>query len=316
LTWGQLRLQLQTSAPDVSLDLLDAWLNTRYTSVLAATDWSGLKAHAAIQTQAAYQSTTDSVTVTVGDGGATGAGTAWTSAIVGQRFYIPGDTVTYLADIFVSATELYFDRVYEGKGSEPAGTVYAGSPYVLMQNVYTLPADCSSIVSVLDPITNLPLEPFTKDGLDQSAGSRALVGYPKAWAPYDDSPEASPPVLHQIELYPPPLQARGFPLEYLRNANQFTGENTSASPLPFIGSAVLLLGVRADIALHQEKFPKAAGYEAQFEKELARLLLVDHALRRVKTSVKMADRFTRHRFARTARGRGTGWRGSNPGGPY
>jgi hypothetical protein len=304
MTWGQLRLLLQTTAPDISLDLLDEWLNTRYGSVLEATDWTGLKAHATIQTEAAYQSTTDTVTVTVGGGGATGAGTSWTSTIVGQRFYIPGDTVTYLADILVSATELYFDRPYEGKGSEPQGTVYAGSPYVLMQNVYTLPADCNSIVSVLDPITNLPLQPFTKDGLDQSVGSRATIGYPKAWAPYDDSPEASPPVLRQIELYPPPLEARGFPLEYLRLANQFTGENTSTGPLPFVTAAVLLAGVRADIAVHKEKLAQAAGYEAQFGRELARMLLVDHAQRRVKTSVKMADRFTRHRMARASRGYG------------
>ena len=309
-TWGQLRLILQTGAPGVSLDLIDTYLNTRYTSVLSATDWSGLKGHSTIQTTAAYQSTADTVTATMGSNVVTGAGTAWTAAITGQRFYIPGDTVIYTAT-YGTATSLTLDRPYEGReGTDPAGTVYAASPYVFMQNLYPLPADCRSLVTVLDPITGLPMQPFTKDGLDFSVGTRALVGYPKAYAPYDDSPEASPPVLHQIELYPPPVNARGFPLEYLRIANAFDGETTSVSPLPWVTSLVLLSGARADIALHLENFTKAEGYEAQFEKELARMLLVEHT-GRVKASVKIASRFSRHRLARATRGYERGW-GPNP----
>lgn len=314
MTWGQLRLQLQTSAPEVSLDLLDEWLNTRYTAVLEATDWIGRKAHSTIQTLAAHQSTTDTVTLTVGSAAVTGVGTAWTNAITGQRFYRPGDTVIYTAT-YVSGTSLTLDRPYEGNGSDPAATVYAASSYVFMQNVYTLPADLDSVTTVLDPISEEPLQAFTKDGLDQSAGPRTLVGYPQSWAEYDDTAEASPPVLHQIELYPPPLQARGFPLEYLRNANAFDGTNTTLSPLPFVSSAVLLYGARADIQLHLENFTKAKGYEAQYEGELARLLRVEHQQRRTKTALKMASRFTRHRLQRTARGMQSAWRGGTLGGP-
>lgn len=302
-TWGQLRLLIQTSAPAVSLDLIDGYLNARYEQVLEATDWIGLKAHATVQTQAAYQSLTDTVTLTVGSAAVTGLGTAWTGAITGQRFYRPGDTVIYTATQ-LSGTTLTLDRPYEGNGSAAAGTVYAASPYVFMQHIYPLPADCRSIVTVLDPRTNLPMQPFTKDGLDASVGSRATLGYPGGWAEYDDSPEASPPVLHQIEFSPPPLQARGFPLEYLRNANFFTGQNTASGPLPFLSSTVLLEGCRADCAMHEEKLAKAEGYEALFLKELNRLLLVEHAQRRVKTTIKMADRFTRHRMARALRGYG------------
>jgi len=311
MTWGQLRLQLQTSAPAISLDLLDEWLNTRYTAVLEATDWIGLKAHAMVQTLAAYQSGADSITATVGSNAVTGLGTAWTNAITGLKFYIPGETVIYTAT-WVSGTSLTLDRPFEGiNGTDPAGTVYAAQAYVFMQNVYPLPADCRSIVTVLDPFTDLPMQPFTKDGMDASAGNRATIGYPKAWAEYDDSPEVSPPVLHQIELYPPPVDARGFPLEYLRAAFSFDGTNTASSPLPFVSGAVLLHGVRADIALHMELYTKATGYEAQYERELQRLLLVEHAQRRTKTAMKMAARFTRHRLARALRGYQRGF-GPNP----
>ena len=313
MTWGQLRLQLQTSAPAVSLDLLDEWLNTRYEQVLEATDWQGLKAHATIQTVAAYQSATDTVTLTVGSNAVTGVGTAWTSAITGLQFYRPGDTVIYTAS-YVTATSLLLDRGYEGNGSDAPGTVYAGSAYVTMQNVYALPSDCSSIVTVLNPVSGLPMQGMTKDGLDASVGPRTTVNDPGIYAAYDDSAETNPPVLHQIEFYPPPLRARGCDLEYRRAALGFDGGNTSGSPLPFVSSTVLLAGARADIAIHMEKMGKAEGYELAFNVELARLLRVEHTQRRVKTAMKMASRFVRHRLARVDRGYGRGW-GPGQGGP-
>lgn len=313
MTWGQLRLQLQTAAPGVPLDLLDEWLDTRYEQVLEATDWKGLTAHGTIQTQAAYQSATDTVTATVGSAAVTGLLTAWTSAITGDKFYIPGDTVTYVAT-YVSATSLTLDRPYEGNGVDAGGVVYAKSPYVFMQNVYPLPADCRTVATVLDPASGAPMQSFTKDGLDAAVGIRTLVSYPKSWAQYDDTPESAPPVLHQIEFYPPPLQARGFPLEYERNANFFTGQNTSTSPLPFVSNSVLLYGVRADIGAHLEKYEQATMYEGKFGEELARLLRVEHQQRRVKTNMKMASRFTRHRMARAERSFRNNW-GPGAGGP-
>jgi hypothetical protein len=309
-----MRLVLQTQAPEISLDLIDSWLNERYEAVLESTDWIGLKGHATIQSQAAYQSVTDTVTATVGSNAIAGLTTAWTSAITGQKFYIPGDTATYLAT-YVGATSLTLDRPYEGNGSDPAGTVYTKSPYVFMQNIYTLPPDCSSVVTVLDPITELPLVPFTKDGLDQSVGARTLVGYPQSWAQYDDSPETSPPQLHQIELYPPPLYARGFPLEYRRVALGFDGGNTAGTPLLFVSNSVLLNGARAQIQLHLKDYKAAAEYAAAYVVDLNALLLVEHTQRRVKAALKMADRFTRHRMQRAARGLVSAWRGGTLGGP-
>lgn len=314
MTWGQLRLQLSTSAPEISLDLIDAWLNSRYTSVLKKTDWQGLKVHAVIQTQAAYQSLTDTVTLTVGSTAVTGLGTAWSAGITGRNLYRPGDTVIYVAT-YVSGTSLTLDRPYEGTDADLTGAVYAGSAYVFMTNVYPLPANCSSIVQVTNPITGLPMASFTSQGMDASAGPRTRVANPVAWDAWDDSPETSPPVLHQIEFFPPPLMARGYSLEYLKLALGFDGQTTSGSPLPFVSDSILLNGVRADIQLHLKDFTAAKGYQALYDDELATLLLDEHANRRVKTAMKMADRFTRHRLVRAARGMRTGWRGSDPGGP-
>lgn len=302
-TWGQLRLLVQTSFPEVTLDLIDGYLNAAYRSSLQMIEWTGLKAHSMIQTVAAYQSTTDTVTVTVGSAAVTGSGTTWTAAMMQQNFYIPGDTCIY-TPTYVSPTALTLDRPYEGNGSSPGGTVAAGSSYVFMTNIYVLPNDCRSIESILDPITQLPMTPFTKDDLDHSTGNRALVGYPKSWAQYDNTPEGTPPVLQRVELYPPPLQARGYNLEYIRDANYFNGQNTSTSPLPFISDLTILSGARASCALHLEKYPKAQGYLLTFQGELDRIILLEHAQRRVITKMQMADRFTRHRIARVLRGYG------------
>jgi len=306
MTWGSLRLVLATASPSVSLDLLDSWLLERYESVLEATDWSGLKTHVTIQSQAAYQSVLDTVTLTVGSTTVTGLGTAWTAALGGQRFYRPGDTVIYTVS-FVDPLTLMLDRPYEGTGADTPGTIRAASPYVLMQNVYPLPNDVRSIVTVLNPISGRPMGPFSKDGLDMSVGSRSLIGDPQSWAPCDDTPESKPPVIKQIEFYPPPRYARGFVIEYERAALGFDGENTAGEPLPFISSAVLLAGVRADIATHLEKFQQAVKYEAAFERELGRLLLVEHSQRRVHTALKMAPRFNRHRMGRAMRNFQRGW---------
>jgi len=323
MTWGQLRLQLQTSASGLSLDLLDEYLNARYEQVLEATDWSGLDGTATIQTIAAWQSTTDSVSLTVGSANVT-ATKAWTDAINGRKFYRPGDSVIYSVT-WVSANAFTLDRPYEGNGTDAAGTVFATAAYVLMQNIYELPSDCGSIVTLMDPITGLPLDEFTRAELDNSAGPRTNLADPRCYALADDTTETSPPVLHQVELFPPPLYARGIPLQYRRGAFGFDGQNTSAGPLPWVSATVLLEGCRADIQLYLASASEggavaahlnaAKAYELKFERELNRLLGVEYKQRRKKPVLRMAARFTRHRLARANRGALSNWRGGTPGGP-
>jgi hypothetical protein len=327
-TWGQLRFQLQAGSPGgVSLDLIDEWLNGRYTAVLQSNAWQGAKAHATIATTAAYRSTTDSATFTVGSASVTGAGgTNWLVARIGQKMYRPGDTATYTVTAVGGVAALTLDRAYEGNG-EAVGTAFAGSAYVFMQNIYALPADCRSVVTILNPSTGLPLDEYTQDGLNASAGARTLVGDPAAFAVADDSAETSPPVLHQVELYPPPLTARGFALEYIRDAAVWDGSSTNKSPLPWVTDQVLLQGVRADMATYLAGQAAAAGqlgaaqahlatagrYQSMYQAELQRILRVEHQERLGAQRFSMAPRFTRHRLARGTRGQRT-W-GPGQGGP-
>lgn len=298
-----------------SLDLLDAWLNSRYEQVLEAGDWTGIRGRATIQTIGAYQSSTDTVTFTVGSTGVVGLLTTWTSAIIGLRIYMPGDSVIYTVVAVGSTTALTLDRPYEGRGLDGPGVVYAASEYVLMQNIYPLPTDCRAVNQILDAVTSYPLMQFTQAELENTAGIRTLIDLPKSYAEIEDTPEpANGVTIHQVELFPPPRLARGYTVEYLRNANQFNGLNLAQSPLPFVSQSVLVYGVRADIAVWQGRIPQAQAFEAKFQEELTRLLRVEHTQRRAKPTLRMASRFTRHRLARSTRGYQTGW-GPGQGGP-
>ena len=310
MTWGQLRLQLQASAPSVSLDLIDEYLNTRYSSILDRTAWQGLEAHSTIQTVAAYESGTSTATLTVGSATVTGSGTAFSSSHVGRSFYRPGDSAIYTVAAYSSPTLITLDRGYEGSGNEAAGTVHAGCSFVVMLHLYTLPADCKAVVSVLHPATALPMPKLTKQDLDAAVGSRANIGDPSAYCPYDDLVG----VLQRVEFYPPPRYSRGYVLDYIQKPSPFSGSNTSDSPVSWVTDTVLLNGCRADIQLHLKDFTAAAAYEGKFARELAQMLMVDANQKQAKQTVKLASRFTRHRLLRTGRGN-RGW-GPGQGGPY
>ncbi len=200
---------------------------------------------------------------------------------------------------------LTLDRPYEGNGSDLAGTVKAGSAYVFMQHIYSLPSDCSSVIEIIGSVAEQPLVEFSQLGLDRSTAIRTLIGEPQAFAVYDDTPEAVPPVLHQVEFYPPPQYARGLELSYIRTNVYFDGQSTSLGPLPWISSATLLYGCKADIAIDQEKFGKAKALEGKFQEQLAADLRQEFHQRKPYTAMSMASRFTRHRMQRTNRGGGS-----------
>jgi len=316
VTWGQYRFQLQTGAPDVSVDLLDGWLNARYEQVLEATNWLDTQIEDPLTTVEAYSSTTDTITTTAGQPIVTGVGTAWTREVQeGRRIYRPGDSMFYTITEVLDPTHLVLDRPYNAHGTDPPGTVYPGLPYVIFQHLYKLPDDLRMIVSVLDPRNNLPLEYFNKTRLDDVAGKRTTIGEPGAYA-RAESIRWQGMTVSQIEFYPPPAHARTYTLVYLRAAIGFDGESTDTSPLPFVSSTVLLTGVRSDIATymagqHPEKagayLNQAKAYAIEYGIELAKIVRQEHQERRRPARIRMADRFTRHRLARSDRNRNNFW---------
>src|SRR5580693_2659970 len=108
-----------------------------------------------------------------------------------------------------------------------------------MQDEHPLPSDGSSLSAITNKKNGMPLEQMSQAVFDEATGPRTLVEDVEIFCVYDDSTETSPPVLHQVEFYPPPKYARGFPVNYRRAALGFDGGNTSGSPLPFVTDLAL-----------------------------------------------------------------------------
>jgi hypothetical protein len=288
LTWGQIRLSLQQTRPGISLDLIDEFLNVRYARVLDHTDWLWLEATAYVETGAAYQSTTDTVTVTQGLNTITGAGTSWTSGLTGKKFQVSADGPFY-AFTYVSPTSATLDRLYEGMGG-------SGFGYRLFTNIYSLPSDFKERVDVTSPDNGFPLTDLSGQEMDESVGFRDETGTAAAYAIGADTSGN-----WQIELFPIPDAARGYPVRYRKSTAGFSGTNTGAAPLPEVSDGVLLNGCRADIwALDPADPNKVKFYEGRFADELATMLRAD-LRKRPPQKMLPAKRFTRHRLERVLR---------------
>ncbi len=309
MTWGEIRHLLQLGAPTVPLDILDSAIRNRYDQVLRSGEWQGVKLTGTLTTVAAYESTTDTVTLTVGSTSVTGSGTAWNSTLIGRRFYRPGDRAVYTVSAVPGATSITLDRAYEGISGDDAGTVYSAAAYVLMQHIYALPAAAGGLLRVLDPETGEPLDERSDAELDAEVGPRTLIGTPGVWALRDDTAAG----LHQIEFYPPPSQARAYPISYLRSDYTWDGSSTTTSPVGWVTEAVLLAGARADVCMYRagvaETEAAAAScmrqaqmHEAKFNEELARILRQEYQQRRKAPTLRMDSQFTRHRLERATRG--------------
>jgi hypothetical protein len=129
-SYGQLRMLLSKAAPGIDLELVDNWIQTRYTErVLSAIPWKRSENVSVLQSPASVNSGT--VTVNQGSNAITGVGTAWTAALTGLMIRI-GCGPEYYQFTYASATTGTLDRNYEGSTGAiltssigAAGTGYA-----------------------------------------------------------------------------------------------------------------------------------------------------------------------------------------------
>lgn len=289
-TWGQLRLLLKQDAGTVSDDLIDGYLNTRYGDVMDRYPWKGLEVEGILQTTAAYQG--GSASVTQGSAAVAGTGTTWTPAMSGLRFQALGAYAVYTFT-YVSATSGTLDRNYEDESNATAG-------YWLFQDEYALPAATKTVLSVVSPWTGLPLEELTKGQVLAPVFRPGYPGTPEAYALAADSNENAPPVLHTLQFYPPPLVARGYPLRYQKATAGFGGTNTASAPLPFVTDNVLLCGCRADIKKKLKDYAGAQIEEQAYDRAVMTMIKLD-VIRRGTAAPQTAGVFSNYRLRRVIR---------------
>jgi hypothetical protein len=291
-SWGQIRLLLQQFAgPGVSLDTIDEKINSRYALILSLMDWHGLEVNGMLQTLAAYN--TGTISVTQGSTAVTGTGTNWVSAMNGLQlltcFGLPYN-VTILSN-----TALTLDRPFEGATNATLG-------YWLGQVVYQLPDNCRHLSTITSPELLREIPPMDEIEFAQLEGAPITWGGPSTrYVPQPDGVNAQTgAIVKQIMLWPLPWRAQGYPLVYEQVAEGFDGVSTTDGPLPFVSPHILIAGCKADLAADAGKLDQAISFNGTFDKHFAGMVHVESSSKPY-PAPRMAGRYTRHRVLRVLR---------------
>lgn len=268
-TWGELRAELAARVPGRGNDLLTTWLQRSYREILDHRDWRGLHADARLQTFAPYEVGT--VALTSGSSSLTGTGTTFTAGMTGRKFRAVGRDEWYTFT-YVSATSATLDRPYEGDTN-------AASTYLIYQDRYTLPAQVKTVEW---------MEGLNPENLNRLRANVFCMDIPTCWANGNDSDEATPPVLHSVELWPAPNLSMGIPYSYLTAVFEFDGLNTSDSPLPWVSQDAIVSGALYRAGVQDD---------SDFNKFLSNMNRVENNSTPPQ-QMQMADRFTAHRLRR------------------
>lgn len=287
-TWGQIRFELSKFGPGVDLALIDQWMVAGYHRILDHRKWKGLEVDTVLNTVAVYQAGT--IAVTGGSAAVTGTGTTWTAAMTSRKIRVTGRSEWYTFTRTANTTGT-LDRAYEGDDA-------AAAEYKIFQNIYALPSAAKLIELLDNPRLGKPMLSKTQGELSDISAGRIAVGEPQFYAPASESADATP--LHQVELYPIPLFAAGYPLQYQQAPADFTGANTSAAPLPWVSDEAIAAFAKAKILSHEKDYAGAQEEEKQGLVFLLQMSQVENE-RVGPQKIRMADRFVRHRRRRYSR---------------
>lgn len=287
MTYGKLRLAIQKENVGADLELLDGYIQGRYTEILDGLAWKRQEAETVIQAPASYA--TGTVTATQGSTNITGVGTTWTDDMTGLMIRVDSQE-EYYQFTFVDATHATIDRGYE----QPDG---AGLTYRVDQAVFLLSADCRILRNV-KPLHfgGRPLKRMTPGELDAYAPQRTTYGTPEIYAPTWDS--FSDPPQMQVELYPIPdvPDSNGALLswvaDYIFEQPDITPGSTASSLLPWVRPAALKAGVKADVLRLAENYTGAAEYEKRFE-ELVVIMAKNNAYQRGAQEIRVDPAYGR-----------------------
>jgi hypothetical protein len=285
-TFGDIRLRITKTFPALDPDLIDSWIDERYSEILGRLPWERQRTESVLVTVAPYGD--GAVSLSRGSPIVTGLGTGWTNDLTGRGFRVQGRSEIYeFTRLDVDMGQL--DRPYEG----PDGP----ASYQVFQYLYPLPADCAMVEALSWPGAGV-LDRTSHGALEISAAGRPAVGSPELWAPYMD--DGSDPPQVQIELYPIPDQVRSYPLSYFRDVSALSSGGTSANLLPWLNPGCLIEGVRASALDHLQEWAGADRAEARFERLLEQMISAD-ARRAGPKVLRMAERFTDFRVLRQLR---------------
>jgi hypothetical protein len=281
-TWGQIRYELTKGNPGVDLELLNGWIKSAYQEILDHRKWPLLEDQDAdIVTVAPYRDGT--VSLTNGSTTVTGTDTTFTSAMTGRRFRVTGRYEIYTFT-YVGATSGTLDRNYEGDTDTEA-------TYEIFKSVFSLESDVGVLNGVTNPYLGIDMTKYTSQRLDDEAAGRSTFGHSSVFVPLSKT---------TVELYPIPDAVYSYPYRFSPDPTEFSGSNTTASPLAWITDDAIIAGAQYRILRNAKDYAGADREESRFQRML--MQLSDKESRRAgPTPIRMEPQFTTHRRIRASR---------------
>jgi len=311
MTYGQIKLQLQKQLPGVDIELIEGWIQGRYTRILDEISWKRQEAESVIQAPLSYA--TGTITATQGSQVITSDGlpsTAFTALMDGRMIRI-GNTAEYYQFTYVSPTTGNLDRGYEGPDTTAA-------TFRIDQAVFLLPSN-ARILRQVTPLHNRdrPLEIIQPGDLNRLSSSRNSYGTPgfavATWDNFSDPPQL------QVELYPVPdcpdnaNTLLSWSIDYIYEEPEIDSDATGVTLKPFVRPSCLIEGVKADAMRPRPQWAgnlqAAEAYEAQYKELLGQMQMI-HAQQRGPQQIQLADNLKRRGRPRYGRGpKHVGWPG-------
>lgn len=300
MTYGALCLRLQKLLPGTDQELIEGWIQDRYTQILDKLSWKRQEAESTIQAPQSY--TTGTISATQGSATITGVGTTWDPAMDGLMIRIDNKP-EYYQFTYVTATSGALDRPFEASSA-------TGLTYRIDQNIFLMPAN-ARIIRAVRPLHNrgIPLEIVTPGELNRLAAQRNFYGTPKYAAPTWDN-FSDPPQL-QLELFPVPdcpdssSNLLSWSVDYIFDAADLDPEVTSASLLPFVRPAALIAGVTSSALMPRPgsdgNLAGAEAHDAEFNNLVAQMAQIN-AQQRGPQTIRLAPELRRQTPPRYRRG--------------
>jgi len=239
--WREVRLY----APDLPVPLAQRMVNYAYARALRANEWSQLKGSGEWYLPAPY--TTGTASATNGSTTITGAGTTWTSDMVGRQIMLNSQGVPwYDITAFVSTTEITLDRAYSGAD-------LSGVSYELSQVYVSAKSDFDYFISILDPERewklHFDIEQQVLDSWDPKRQKVGDVWVVSAVGPDPTADGTANSYRQRFEIWPRAGSARRIPYRYqIRTPKLTTSGQVAIWPLK---SDVLVEGALARLAMYK-----------------------------------------------------------------
>jgi len=201
--WGGVLLR----CPLAGSFLAREWVSHAFRRLAERRRWSWLMKRGQFLVPAVYL--TGTVTVVRESDTVTGAGTAWTAAMVDRQFKLGSNPIYTITAVDVGAQTLVLDQAW-------GGSTAVGSVYEIYSCYFVVPTDFHALVSVFDPKLNWRLyTQFTQQELNTWDSQRAMRGQSYMVSALDYyTPSGTTIPLPRYELYPHQTAEYVYPFMY------------------------------------------------------------------------------------------------------